>query len=214
MWQCGGALLRRGILLLLLLIMAAALYSPASWADGTDPKPITQGCGGSNASCDATIIYNASQVYTITLVFRSASDPMNPFGTDAWVAEIVNGTGGTIDSYTEMFKQEKGLTYSSTCAGGFLTCVYDGGSTYTFTGSVLNSPTVNPRDPDCDGDDICYGVIIGLIPVEGDATPSYGSTLSSTIYDIQVPEPSSGLLLLSGLAVGLLGLRGLRNNLA
>jgi hypothetical protein len=63
---------------------------------------------------------------------------------------------------------------------------------------------------DGDDDDNCQAAFtLALQPVAGETLPDSISGIFTA-----APEPSSGLLLLFGLAAGLLALRGIRANLA
>jgi len=220
-WRCGGAFLKRGVLLLLLLILAATLYSPASWADGTnpptDPKPFTQGCGSGpgQTPCDATLI-GPSGTVGVQLTFENG------------IAEtdLINDSGKTLTHFSVSFKVNAGLTFNpcdTELNTLFTTCNYEGTvngiATYDFSGGSLCS--VNSDDiqvvhgvatykSDGDHDDTCSGMILGLEATGTDKVTN-GETVQGTF---DVPEPSSALLLISGLAFGLVGLRSRRQRLA
>ena len=215
MWRCGGRVLKRDILLLLSLIVAVALYSPASWADGVDPKPIAQGC---TSACDAYLF--TGQPLSVSLVFLSATDPHNPFGQEAAFVVIINDTGKPLTGFDVTFTAA-GLNFGTCGSTGLASsplfhCSEDktgtGTGTYTFSGFSLS-----PADPEDirdgqyfdDSDDFPTGMILGL--ELGDETIAPGTTVSGSVF---VPEPSSALLLICGLAVGLVGFKSRRPRLA
>lgn len=217
MWQFGGKLVKRGQLLLLLLIALVALYSPASWADGTnppvDPKPITQGCGGTNPPCDYTVIGPSGEV-SISLTFEPVKgDYVVVNGVQEQVYEavedFVNESGHTITGFTASFNVPSGLVFEGcgstqlgTCTPDFEGNVTSGVATYTFGG--LDLPSYDPDD--CEG---VIGLVLGLISIPGTDVVMSGETVTGTL---SVPEPSSALLLLFGLAAGLVGFRSRRKS--
>jgi len=217
----GGALLKRGQLFLLLLIATAVLYCPASWADGTDPHPIGQGCGGSTV-CDASVLYPGQTSLTATMIFVNPGDTVdgvhNPFTEEAAFLVVVNFTGAVINSLNAEFTNAA-LTFGACgdhplSTGGdptLFTCSGNNGA-YTFSGLSLCS--ADPEDIQDghyvdDSDDVCSAMIIGLELGSGETIPEG----TEVIANVSIPGPSSALLLICGLAVGLVGLKSRRPSL-
>jgi len=216
-WQYGGALLKPGILLLLLLIATVALYSPACWADGTDPGAGTRGCGGNTGTvCDlspigqtitATGFSTGSPGGTATAsVFDPLTTPISEFLVT--FQSTVMGNNGVMDT----------LSYS--CASsdpeGEMNCTPEGGTTFLFSFAPSSGETLCPAPPLSDtstsstGSSSCFvGETIILTILGTDPTNLGGVALTASTS--LVPEPASGLLLLFGLAAG--GLAGLRKRL-
>jgi hypothetical protein len=226
---------------LLVVVVFLGISTSVALADGvpTDPVLVTKGCGGKGqVACDAEILTAGGTVNFTGLSFLTADQGFNtdtnqcnegtvlgtscnPFNTTAALGVVLNDTGDTLTmlNVTASGSDSSGNSLLfGPCTGGeiFPTCTEIGTNSgiYALSGGSLCS--VESADiiggalvPDGDADDAC-GVIIGFVP--GSATENLqGATMS---FSANVPEPSSALLLLFGLAAGLFALKGLRPNLA
>lgn len=219
--------------------MAIAFLGVATtvaFADGvpTDPTLLTSGCGRlGQPKCDAYLI--TSPLESISVVLTLDTTVGDPFFGDV-VADFVNVSGQTLTGlFTVNFTVPAGLSFQGcgtppagitilfTCTGGGSPdSPITGGGTALFnlTGASICSANLDDLtggegggitySSDGDDDDNCQAAfILALQPVAGETLPQ---TISATFT--VAPEPSSGLLLLFGLAAGLLVLKGLRPNLA
>lgn len=198
----------------------------------TDPTLLTSGCGRiGQPKCDAYLI--TSPFETISVVLTLDTTQGDPFFGDA-IASFVNVSGVTLNGlFTIDFTVPAGLSFQGcvqpselvtplfNCSGGGSPdSPITGGGTAQFnlTGASICSvdfddlgggegaPITYVSDNDAD-DDCQAAFTLALQPVAGETLPQ---TISGTFT--VAPEPSSGLLLLFGLAVGLLGVKGLRLN--
>ena len=152
----------------------------------------------------------------------------NPFPQTAALGVVLNDTGNlltTLNVTASGFASdgETPLLFGPCTTGGtiFPTCTEIGTNSGVYAlsgGSLCSVEAADIMDgalvPDGDDDDAC-GVIIGFVPgVNEDPASLQGATMSFSANG-NVPEPSSGLLLLSGFAaLVLLGSRKFSNNLA
>jgi hypothetical protein len=220
---------------LLMVVAFLGISASVALADGvpTDPVLLTKGCGrAGQPACDAYLI--TSPVESIGVVLTLDTNEEDPFFGDA-IASFVNVSGFTLDHvFTLSFTVPKGLSFQGcvqpsesvsllfTCTGGGSPdSPITGGGTATFTLNGASICSANLDDltggeggitylSDGDGDDNCQAAFtLALQPVAGETLPQ---SISGTFT--AAPEPSSGLLLLFGLAAGLLALKGIRANLA
>jgi hypothetical protein len=192
----------------LVVVGFLAICASAARADGVDPKVFTSGCG---TSCDAVVLTPGNTTVTVSETF-SCDSSGNCTATD----DVYNATGANINSFTMVFDTLDGtLNYScSTMEEQLFTCSPVVGTTnaFTFTGASVCSGNsddykivegVAVFTPDNDADDAC-GVVIGLTATTSEGI-SNNETVSSTFAT--TPEPSSALLLLFGLMVGIVVLK-------
>jgi hypothetical protein len=230
---------KRGLIvkLIRLLMVVAFLGISASvvFADGVpaDPTLLTAGCGRvGQPKCDAYLI--TASMETISVVLTLDTTEGDPFFGDA-IASFVNVSGSTLDGFfTIDFTVPAGLSFQGcgtppegisslfTCVGGGSpdSPITGGGTaSYNLHGASICSANFDDLtggeggityQSDGDDDDSCQAAFtLALQPVAGETLPQ---TISGTFAS--VPEPSSGLLLLFGLATALLTLKGLRPTLA
>lgn len=219
-----------------LLTLAAFIGASGSVALAqtyTDPKPFTQGCGGKGQpACDANIITSPTQTVDLTnppLTFEQVGNSNEYVAT----TDILNDTGANLNTFKITFVVTGGLSFEGlgtsnpcttppgqqsslfTCTPDFTGTLTSGFATYTFSGHTLCS--LNSDDfkngvyvDDHDQDDTCSGAIIGLVGINGSNGDS-GITNGETVTAFTgIPEPSSAVLLLFGIAAaGLLSLKKL-----
>lgn len=216
------------------MVMAfLGISASVALADSTDPTLLTSGCGRiGQPKCDAYLI--TSPFETISVVLTLDTTVGDPFFGDA-VADFVNVSGQTLDGlFTINFTVPAGLSFQGcgtppegitslfTCTGGGSPgSPITGGGTAQFnlTGASICSANFDDLTggeggitylSDSDDDDNCQAAFtLALQPVAGETLPQ---TIAGTFT--VAPEPSSGLLLLFGLAAGLLFVKGLRPNQA
>lgn len=210
----------------------------------TDPVLLTSGCGKvGQPKCDAEILTAGGTVNFNNLSFLAADlnfntdthecnagDTIgvncNPFNTIAASGVVLNDTGSPLTALNVTASGTDSSGHAlvfGPCTGSdvFPTCTEIGTNSgiYALSGGSLCS--VEAADiidgalvPDGDADDAC-GVIIGFVPgANEDPASLQGATMSFSANG-NVPEPSSGLLLLSGFAaLALLGSRKFSSNLA
>ena len=222
----------RSLMVLAFLGISATL----AFADGvpTDPTLLTAGCGRiGQPKCDAYLITSPTQ--TIDVVLTLVTDPTDAFFGDA-IADFVNVSGKTLTGlFTINFTVPAGLSFQGCgtppadipslfdCSGGGSpdNPITGGGTAkFNLTGASIcsvdfddlaggeNTPITYASDGDAD-DDCQAAFRLALQPVAGETLPN---TISGTFSS--VPEPSSGMLLLFGLAASLLALKGFRTNQA
>jgi hypothetical protein len=222
---------------LLMVVAFLGIFATVAFADGvpTDPVLLTSGCGRvGQPKCDAYLITSPFEVISVALTIDTSTDPTDPFVGDA-VASFVNVSGVTLTGlFTISFTVPDGLSFQGcsvqegvsslfTCTGGGSPdSPITGGGTALFnlTGASICSANFDDLTGlggessgityfDADGDDTCQAAFtLALKPVAGEILPpSIDATFTVA------PEPSSGLLLLFGLAAGLLTLMGIRHNL-
>ena len=221
---------------LLMVVAFLGLSAMVAFADGvpTDPVLLTSGCGRvGQPKCDAYLI--TASMETISVVLTLDTTAGDPFFGDA-IASFVNISGSTLDgNFTINFVVPAGLSFQGcvqpsdsvtplfTCTGGGSpgSPITAGGSaTFGLSGASICSVDVDDLgggegapitySSDGDTDDNCQAAFtLALQPVAGEILPP---TISGTFASI--PEPSSGVLLLFGMAGCLLTLKGLRTNLA
>jgi hypothetical protein len=209
-----------------------------AFADGvpTDPTLLTSGCGRlGQPKCDAYLITSSFQTMSVALMLDTSTDPTDPFVGDA-IASFVNVSGATLTGlFSINFTVPDGLSFQGcgvsegvtplfTCTGGGSPdSPITGGGTASFSLTGASICSVDFDDlggggegtpityaSDGDSDDDCQAAFtLALKPVVGETLPQ---SIPATFT--VAPEPSSGLLLLFGLAAGLLVLKGLRPNLA
>ncbi len=219
---------------LLVVVVFLGISASVALADGvpTDPVLLTSGCGRvGQPKCDAYLITSPNVALTITLTPDLNEDQLS----GDLVASFINVSGSTLTpGFTVDFVVPAGLSFQGcgsnegvtllfTCTGGGSSdSPITGGGTavFTLTGATLcsvdsddvvtsNSPGGFALQADEDSDDNCQSSFtLALQPVAGETLPQ------SITGFITTPEPSSSVLLLFGLAVGLLTLKGLRANLA
>jgi hypothetical protein len=199
----------------------------------TDPTLLTSGCGRlGQPKCDAYLI--TSPLESISVVLTLDTTVGDTFFGDA-IASFVNVSGTTLTGlFTINFTVPAGLSFQGcgvqegitslfTCTGGGSPdSPITGGGTAAFNLTGASICSVDSEDlggggegtpityvSDGDADDDCQAAFtLALQPVAGETLPqSISGTFTSA------PEPSSGVLLLFGLAAGLLTLKGLRTNL-
>ncbi len=226
--------------LIRLLMVVAFLGIAASVAVAdtlpTDPILLTSGCGRiGQPKCDAYLI--SSPIQSMSVVLTLDTTVGDPFFGDA-IADFVNISGQTLDGlFTINFIVPNGLSFQGcvqpselvtplfTCTGGGSpdSPITGGGSaTFNLTGASICSVDFDDLAgggsegggityaSDGDADDNCQAAFrLALQPVVGETLPQ---TINGTFAS--VPEPSSALLLLFGLAACVLTLKGLRTNLA
>jgi hypothetical protein len=222
---------------LVVVVAFLGVAASAALADGvpTDPTLLTSGCGRlGQPKCDAYLISSSFEVLTVALMLDNSTDPTDPFVGDA-IASFVNISGTTLAGpFTINFTVPAGLSFQGcggselitplfTCSGGGNpdSPITGGGSaTFTLSGASICSVDIDDLGggegtpptyvSDNDTDDNCQAAFtLALKPVAGETLPqSIIGTFTAA------PEPSSGVLLLFGLATGLLVLKGLRTNLA
>jgi hypothetical protein len=220
----------------LMVVAFLGVAATAAFADGvpTDPTLLTSGCGRlGQPKCDAYLITSPFEVINVVLTLDTTAG--DPFFGDA-VADFVNVSGHTLDGlFTINFTVPAGLSFQGcgtppegittlfTCTGGGSPdSPITGGGTALFnlTGASICSANFDDLTggegggityvSDADDDDNCQAAfILALQPVAGETLPP---TIDATFT--VAPEPSSGLLLVFGLAAGLLVFKGLRPNLA
>lgn len=222
----------------LLLVTFLGISAAAAFADGvsTDPTLLTSGCGRlGQPKCDAYLITSPMETISVVLTLDTSTDPTDPFVGDA-IASFVNVSGTTLTGlFTISFTVPAGLSFQgcsvqegvtslfACTGGGSPESPITGGGTAAFnlTGASIcsvdfddlggggeGSPITYASDGDSD-DDCQAAFTLALKPVAGEILPpSIAGTFTSA------PEPSSGVLLLFGLAACLLALKGLRANLA
>ncbi|HEV3419461.1 MAG TPA: hypothetical protein VG075_04100 [Candidatus Acidoferrum sp.] len=220
----------------LMVVAFLGVAATAAFADGvpTDPTLLTSGCGRlGQPKCDAYLITSQFEVLDVVLTLDTTAG--DPFFGDA-VADFVNVSGHTLDGlFTINFTVPAGLSFQGcgtppegittlfTCTGGGSPdSPITGGGTALFNLTGASICSVDSDDlgggegtpityvSDSDEDDNCQAAfILALKPVAGETLPP---TIDATFT--VAPEPSSGLLLVFGLAAGLLVLKGLRPNLA
>ena len=218
---------------LLMVVAFLGISATAALADSvpTDPTLLTAGCGRiGQPKCDAYLI--TSSFETINVVLTLDTTVGDTFFGDA-VADFVNVSGQTLTGlFTINFTVPDGLSFQGcgtnpgelaslfTCTGGGSPgSPITGGGTAIFNltgasicsvdfddlgGGVEGAPITYVSDNDAD-DDCQAAFILALKPVAGETLPQ---TIPGTFT--VAPEPSSGLLLLFGLAAGLLVVKGLR----
>jgi hypothetical protein len=221
---------------LLMVVAFLGLGATVAFADGvpTDPILLTKGCGrAGQPACDAYLI--TSPMETIGVVLTLDTTEGDPFFGDA-IASFVNISGSTLDgNFTISFVVPDGLSFQGcvepsdsvtplfNCTGGGSpgSPITGGGTaTYNLNGASICSVDIDDLSggegipptysSDSDSDDDCQAAFtLALQPVAGEKLPQ---TISGTFASI--PEPSSGVLLLFGMAGCLLALKGLRTNLA
>jgi hypothetical protein len=224
--------------LIRMLVVVAFLGIAASvaFADTlpTDPTLLTSGCGRlGQPKCDAYLISSPHQTMSVVLTLDTTAG--DTFFGDA-IASFVNVSGQTLDGlFTINFTVPPGLSFQGcgsqegvtslfTCTGGGSPdSPITGGGTAAFNLTGASICSVDSDDlggggegtpityaSDGDADDDCQAAFtLALKPVAGEILPP---TIAGTFSS--VPEPSSAVLLLFGLAAGLLTLKGLRTNLA
>jgi hypothetical protein len=218
---------------MLMVVAFLGITATVALADGvpTDPTLLTAGCGRiGQPKCDAYLI--TSVVFTQNIVLTLDTTVGDQFFGDA-IASFINGSGHTLTSgFTVNFTVPNGLSFQGCngLSGQLFTCTGGGSSDSPITGggtavfsltgasicSINKDDIKKSKDPggfslkhDDDADDNCQGAFtLALVPVAGEQLPQ---TISGTI---STPEPSSGVLLLFGLAAGFLALKGLRVNQA
>ena len=221
---------------LILVVAVLGISATVALADGVpiDPTLLTSGCGRvGQPKCDAYLI--TSPMETISVVLTLDTTVGDTFFGDA-IASFVNVSGQTLTGlFTINFTVPAGLSFQGcgtppegitslfTCTGGGSPdSPITGGGTALFnlTGASICSANFDDLTgtetggityfSDGDADDNCQAAFtLALQPVAGEVLPP---TIPGTFT--AAPEPSSGLLLLFGLAAGLLTLKGLRANLA
>jgi len=195
----------------------------AAFADGTDPKVFTSGCGGKGQpACDADVLTPENLTLPISLTFNNVG------GQEVAFVDIINDTGKDLNDFSVGFSVNPGLVFSGCQSGGLLTCtpnfegsVTSGVANYTLSGATICS--TNGDDwlfgdvggsllgksfyiNDHDADDNCqWGFRLELIGQPGD-TILNGETVSGSV---SAPEPPSGLLLFTGLFVAFFATRKL-----
>lgn len=207
----------------LVVVAFLGISASVALADGVDPIVFTQGCGrAGQPACDAVLL-------TGTSVNISATFTCSGTTADTCTASetVLNGTLAAITSFSITFNANGILTnpdgtktlvpLSFACAPppiegpSFLFNCSGTGNTLTFTGGSLCPENEVETVPD--GDEC--GVVIGL---RGSATTNdpAGTGLNNVTASgtFNTPEPSSALLLLSGLMAGLVGLKSRRSILA
>jgi hypothetical protein len=195
------------------LIAAVALFSPACWADGTDPKAGTQGCGGkTGVTCDN------SPIGTKITFTAFATGNLGDTATASVFDPLTTPVSEFLVTFQSMVNGES-LSYS--CDGsseleGAMNCTPEGGTTFLFSFAPSSGETLCPAPPLSDtssgstGSSSCFvGETIILTIIGTDPTNLGGVALTASTS--LVPEPASGLLLLFGLAAG--GLAGLRKRI-
>ena len=202
-------------------------------ADGapTDPKLITSGCGGKGQpACDAYLITSTHETLNITLTLDTTVGDVF-YGDD--IASFINISGHTLTSgfglninvpnglsFQGCGTPPEGVTLLFTCSGGGSpgNPITGGTAVFTLTGASICSANFDDLTigengisyySDSDKDDNCQPAFtLALQPIGGETLPN------KITGSISTPEPSSALLLLFGLAAGLLAFKGLRTNLA
>jgi hypothetical protein len=221
----------------LMVVAFLGVATTVAYADGvaTDPTLLTSGCGRlGQPKCDAYLITSSFETISVVLTLDTSTDPTDPFVGDA-TASFVNVSGTTLTGlFTINFTVPPGLSFQGcgiqegvtslfTCTGGGSPGrPITGGGTALFNLTGASICSVDSDDlgggegapityvSDGDADDDCQAAFtLALKPVAGETLPP---TIPGTFT--VAPEPSSGLLLLFGLAASLLFLKGLRTNLA
>jgi hypothetical protein len=222
---------------LLMVVAFLGISASVALADGvpTDPVLLTKGCGrAGQPACDAYLI--TSPLESISVVLTLDTTEGDPFFGDA-IASFVNVSGFTLDkvftidftvpngsglSFQGCVQPSESVSTLFTCTGGGSpdSPITAGGTArFTLTGASICSANFDDLTggeggitylSDGDDDDNCQAAFtLALQPVAGETLPDSISGIFTA-----APEPSSGLLLLFGLAAGLLALRGIRANLA
>jgi len=221
---------------LLMVVAFLGISATLAFADGvpTDPVLLTVGCGRiGQPKCDAYLITSPSESIDVVLALDTTVG--DPFFGDA-IADFVNVSGKTLNGLlTINFTVPPGLSFQGcgtppgdlpslfTCTGGGSPdSPITGGGTALFnlTGASICSVDFDDLGggegtpityvSDNDADDQCQAAFrLALQPVAGEQLPPL---ISATF--VVAPEPSSGMLLLFGLAASLLALKGLRTNQA
>jgi hypothetical protein len=209
---------------LLLMVALFGISCSVARADGTDPKVFTQGCGGTGQpACDAFYVTPPGstpetgvsgplgELNGVIFSFLAADDPSNPYGVTAAFLDVVNISGFSVGSFVFNLASEdsSGETLSYSCgsapegsSGSLPTCTQLGTDSFQFSGAQICSVPPGPPigeaqfliEPTCQ-----YGERFVLAATDGDPTDLAGQSVAATFY---APEPSSGLLLLVGLAGG------------
>lgn len=186
----------------LVVVGFLAICASAARADGTDPVVTPSGCGGNSGKpCDAVTFSGAPLTFTET--FSTSACPEGVTGACADMG-VVNNSESIVTEFTLAFvpgSSDQG-NYTADCSPettpGF-TC------NNIATNVVQVIGTINFEDPDC----VIYYTGVNIL-LEGDASLA-GESVSVTF---STPEPSSILLLLSGIMAGLVALKSRRNVLA
>lgn len=219
---------------LLMLVAFLAVSCSVALADGVDPTLLTSGCGkAGQPPCDAYLITSPNETLSITLTLdTNVGDIL--YG-DA-IASFINFSGAPLtNSFTVDFTVPAGLSFEGcaqtsevvnllfTCSGGGSPdSPITGGGTAVFNLTGVSLCSANFDDlaggengvtyvSDGNADDNCQAAFtLALQPLPGEILPS---SISGTFIST-APEPASAVLLLFGLAAGLLALKALRINLA
>ena len=194
---------------LFLVVAFLGICATAARADDVDPKVVLQGCGGnSGTACDAV---------TITGQSISFSETFSCSTTCTAEEGIINGTGQNITQFSAALDTgindtlvyslgQGGLTGDCSLSGNILTCL---GLT------IVSQPTIEPEVYTTDSVVPCATAVPACIHYTGvnivlnagtNEGITNGETLSNNTFAV-TPEPSSVLLLFSGIMVGLVGLK-------
>jgi hypothetical protein len=222
---------------LLMVVAFVGISATLAFADGvpTDPTLLTAGCGRiGQPKCDAYLINSPMETITVALVLdKTVGDPF--FG-DA-IADFVNISGHTLNGLFQIsFTVPDGLSFQGCTVvppegiTPLFGCTGGGSPDHPITGGGVASFNLNGASicsvdfddlgggegapvtyvSDNDEDDDCQAAFrLALQPVSGETLPD---SISGTFT--VAPEPSSGMLLLFGMAASLLVLKGVRTNQA
>jgi hypothetical protein len=200
---------------LFIVVVFLGVCASVAFADSTsDPIVFTKGCGGAGQpACKTVLLTPGETTVTVSETFNCTGTTTD---TCSAIEDVINESGATVTSFFLAFQPVSvdNIPLSFSCApGSFLfTCSPSGNNTFAFTGGSLCSDSDDLEGGvfTPDGDEC--GVIIGLQGIAGEPSLQ-GVTVTST-FSTSAPEPSSAVLLLFGLMVGLVGFKSVRNILA
>lgn len=184
----------------LVVVGFLAICASAARADGTDPVVTPSGCGGNSGKpCDAVTFTGAPVPVTETFTCASDGDCTADMG-------VVNESSSIVTEFTLAFASlgstPANLTYTADCTSPGFTCIQVSNTVIEVIGTIYNG------DPDC-------AVYYTGVNIELEGTTSEGLFTGAEVSAIfSTPEPSSILLLLSGIMAGLVALKSRRNVLA